>query len=341
MIIKKSYQVIKQFFLDCEKNIEEVTFFFHPDNNDGEIDISYNENGDFDTDLYLPELANLMDKNNLGTYNKVKYEIFKNHIITTLRELKKEGIFKQQFLYVYSQHVDGVKEIALGIEPKKNKNLFPHPQNYSFNLSMVNQENGENKWWKVITPTWQKNRPFQNLELSPNTIDQVPFYSQSGTSLHHVGIKNLQLVSEHKIKKIWDYESSDLDEVFSERFCQLLNQIGVNNIEYYPMTVTCKATGESSNSYYKLANIVGLVEGIFFYDRSDFEKGTETMVKGKRVGAAMSVLKAKKEVLDGIEEKVIRCKDSPTIFIVDNDIKEACDINVITGIDFEEIGFVE
>ncbi len=68
------------------------------------------------------------------------------------------------------------------------------------------------------------------------------------------------------------------------------------------------------------------------------EKGIETIIKSKRVYKAIdSVLKAEKETLNCIEEKIVRCKDFPQIFIVDNDIKEACKANAITGIDFEEI----
>lgn len=331
-----SYQIIKTFFLECKKDVEEVTFFFHPDNDDGAIDISYNDNDDFETDLYLPELAALMAERNLDTYDEEKYHWFKSHIASILETLNKENVFTKKNLFVYSQHIDGAKEVILRIDIKKI-NLFPPSQHYSFDLSMVHQER-ERKWWKVVTPTWQEDRPFQNLELTPNTREDINFYSWIGESLCHINIKNLTLISDRKIKKLWDYESSDLYEIFSDRFCQMLSQIGVKNIEYYPVTVTCKATEETSSSYYKLANIVGLVEGIYFYDKSDFEKGIDTIIKSKRVWKKVnSIMKAKKEILYCIEEKIVRCKDCRQLFIVDNDIKEACEINKITGIEFEDI----
>ncbi len=339
---EKSYQIIKTFFSNLKKETEEVTFFFHPDNSDGEIDISYNDNDDFDTSLYLPELKNVMAENNLDTYNAAKYHIFRNHISTTLKELQKKKLFSQHTLFIYSQHIDGEKEIILRIQSKKNKPLFPNSQQYSFDLSMLNQNNGKSKWWKVITPTWQEDRPYQNLELSQNDRDNFDFYSWCGESLLNKGIKNLQLISERKISKLWDYESSELSEVFSDRFCQMLSQMQVTNIEYYPITVTCKATGETSDSYYRLANIVGLVEGISFYDKSDYKKGIETIINSNRVYKKINAkIKAEKKILDSIDKKIVRCKDCLQIFIVDNDIKQACDVNAITGIQFEEIELIE
>jgi hypothetical protein len=329
-MIEQSYNILKTFFLDCEKNIEEVTFYFHPDNQNGEIDISFNDSGDYDSDEYLPELAALMDKSNLDQFDKEKYVIFKKHISLVLKKLFEDNSFKQKILYVYCQHVDEDKEIILKIEPSNKKNLFPDPQEYRFDLSMLNQERAKSQWWKVVTPPWQNDRPFQNLELAVEIDDE--FVPWCGESLKHIDIKTIELISENKIKKLWDYESSDLEEVFSKRFCQMLDQIGVKNIEYYPLKVTCKATKQSSSTYYKLANIVGLVEGVSFY-----EKGKETPAKKPRLNNS---LKAEKKVLDGIKEKIIRCKSQPQIFIIDNDIKEACEVNAITGIEFEEIELI-
>ena len=254
----------------------------------------------------------------------------------------KANIFNQQSLHIYSQHIDGEKEVILKIESKKNKSLFPNPQQYEFDLSMVNHS--KSRWWKVITPAWQEGRSFQNLEVPENERDNVDFYSWCGESLDDEDIKSLHLISERKIKKLWDYESSDLSEIFSDRLCQMLTQMNVKNIEYYPVTVTCKATKEASDSYYKLANIVGLVDGILFYEDLDFDDDDEdeAIVESKRVSDYIGAkLKAEKQILDSIEEKIIRCKGCPQIFIVDNDIKEACEANLITGIQFEEIGLIE
>ena len=238
-----SLQIIKDFLLNSEK--EEITLFFHPDNDDGIIDVVY-ENGDFEADLYLPDLATMVSKHNLDTYDIERYYLFKNHIKSILSILEKENIFSKRNLLVYTQHIDGEKEVILNAEIKK-RTLFPSPQQYSFNLSMVHQ-NRERKWWKVVAPIWQEDRPFQNLELSPNARKDMDFYSWLGTSIHHLDIKKIKLISEQKIKKLWDYESSDLDEVFSDRFCQMLIQIGVKNIEFYPIELTCKATGETNSS---------------------------------------------------------------------------------------------
>ena len=65
---EKSIKILKTFFLELNKNVEEITFFFHPDNADGEMDISFNE--DFDASLYLPELKDLMIENNFDPYDE-------------------------------------------------------------------------------------------------------------------------------------------------------------------------------------------------------------------------------------------------------------------------------
>ncbi len=334
----KSNQIIKTFLLERIKEIDEITFFFHPDNNDGEIEISIDEHGDYDTDINLPELKDLIAKSNLDTYDENKYLLFKNHIESTIKALNKHNVFaKKNNLSIYTQHIDKSKEAILSIN---KKNIFPLSQNYTFNLQLTNQKN-EKKWWKVIPPLYQEDRAFQNLNRSEKDNQNVNFYSDEGLSLRHLNIKNLALISELKLKKLWDYEASDLEAIFSNRFCEMLNQIGVKNIEYYPLAVTCNTTGDTSSSYYKLANIVGLIEGVYLYEKSDFEKGIDTLIKNRRFAKFNTTLKIEKEVLNSCKEKIVRCKAYPEIFIVDNDIKIACEINAISGIEFEEVHLLD
>jgi hypothetical protein len=211
----------------------------------------------------------------------------------------------------------------------------------------------ERKWWKITQPMDQEQNGVRYFELTKESRKYEDFNSWEGESLNKCDIRNLELLSDYKIGKLEDYAKSDLYEVFSDRFCQMLNQIGVNNIEYYPLTVTCNGRKESSSTYYKLANIVGRVKDICFYDakRGIDCSSTEDLksrilknriyaiTKNREKIISPSILQSKKEALEIIEEKILRYDQERMrvpYLIVDNDIKEACEANSITGISFDE-----
>ncbi len=140
----------------------------------------------------------------------------------------------------------------------------------------------------------------------------------------------MRLISHKKITKLWDYECSELGDIFSDRFCQLLQAFRVKNVEYFPVTTVCKTTKKSSGTFYKWVNIVGNVNA--FTTVRDARRGTKKKV-------------ADRHAFDTLNKKIVRAGrkasfDYPTFF-VDNDIKEACDTYRMTGVIFESLVFAD
>lgn len=346
MVKKKdtSYEIIKGFFNKLDKKVDSVNFFFHPDQ-DALIVVEYNEEN---PDIFLPELDELIQKS--GAEYEAKYKIFKKHVSPILKQLHKEKFFKHSPLEVTIQYVDGDAEIVLNIKGKKTKkSLFPEPEDYSFDLSMISKGSGKKQWWYSYDPNSQSlinpdhlptkeggPRPYQCL-LDPKDKYDGYTLSKGVSQKENKALKNIQLISDKKIKKLWDYESSDLNEIFSSRFCQMLQHMGVSNVEYYPVTTTCKTTGESSKTYYQLAVIVGLTEGVLFFDRKENKQRTKSL----RVDKNFDHIRAKKNVMDKCPHKIIRCAIKPSAVLVDNDIKEAVEANGLTGFMFKAIPFYD
>jgi hypothetical protein len=81
----------------------------------------------------------------------------------------------------------------------------------------------ERKWWKITQPIDQEQNGVRYFELTKESRKYEDFNSWKGESLNNYDIRNLELLSDYKIGKLEDYAKSNLYEVFSDRFCQMLN----------------------------------------------------------------------------------------------------------------------
>ncbi len=340
-----TYNILKDYFSSLKKKFGEVTFLYHPDDK-GFIQLVFDDDEDGGI-VALPEMQILLTKS--GSNPNLETGIIKKHLSPALKKLKKENLFNRDSLYIYLQHVDEEKDLILEVKAKKKKSIFPDPQQFTFDLSMTNRGNGKSQWWKSIDPNSQGlidpdylptkkdwSRSYQCLQDVKDDYDGHSL-SKGKSQKENKRLKNIQLISENKIKKLWDYEHSDLKEIFSNRFCQMLQQIGVTNVEYYPLKTTCKATKSSSSTYYQLAVIVGLTKGILFFDEEDHDQRTNIL----RVDEDFDLIRADKKIMDGISHKIIRSEIYPQAFVVDNDIKEAIEANGMTGFMFKKVPFFD
>lgn len=345
---QKTHDRLKKIFNSIDPKVDEVNLFFHPDKDEAIVTEYARGKDERKQELFLPQLGDLIKKS--GAEFEDKFKIFKKHVTPILKKLKEDGRFKQSPLCVTIQYVDFDPEIVINIKSKKTKkSLFPEPEDYAFDLSMIKRGSGKKKWWKSIDPNSQGlinpdllptkegwPRPYQRLKDIKKQYDGYGL-SRGESQKGNKKLDKIELVAPMKIKKLWDYESSDLCEVFSSRFCRMLQEIGVKNVEYYPIKTTCKVSKEFSDTYYQLAVIVGLTNGILFFDEDD-RKLRKSAVD---VDDDFDHVRAKKDTMDKLKHKIVRCSIYPQAFVVDNDIKEAIEVNGMTGFMFKEIPFFD
>lgn len=108
--------------------------------------------------------------------------------------------------------------------------------------------------------------------------------------------------------------------MFSQRFIDILNSLGVDNVQYFDADVTYEPTGEKCP--YKVANIVGIVSGL------DMDE-SEVIMSGKGNVLDIEVMSLDEEKLKG--QKVVRLQEDIMLMIVHRTIKEAVEEAGLTG----------
>jgi hypothetical protein len=113
--------------------------------------------------------------------------------------------------------------------------------------------------------------------------------------------------------------------LFSPRFKELLDQIGVNNIDYYDATITYEETGETR--LYFAGNIIGMVSAL---DRDTSEY--ELFDDNGDIAESIDKLVLDEKALQDI--KVCRLSEYGLLIIVDESIKVIAEKNNLEGMRF-------
>lgn len=112
---EKSALILKDFFQNLDDTVREITIYFHPDDDDGMFEVDTKGNGDFDDDIWLPELAALAADKNFDQFDMARFDSAKQHLMMTLKQLEKNGGLPQRQLHIYVQHIDKSRELILKI----------------------------------------------------------------------------------------------------------------------------------------------------------------------------------------------------------------------------------
>ena len=122
-------------------------------------------------------------------------------------------------------------------------------------------------------------------------------------------------------------------QIFSPKLIQLLSEMGVDNIEYYPVELVNHETDEIITNY-KIANILGKIECLDFENSrfERFESGALMYVKKFKVD--MEKLEDKK----GSHQtpKLFRLGEFPFIILAHEEVKALIEKEGITGVKFIE-----
>lgn len=108
--------------------------------------------------------------------------------------------------------------------------------------------------------------------------------------------------------------------MFSQRFIEILNSLGADNIQYFDADVTYAPTGEKHA--YKVSNIVGIVSGL------DMDK-SEVILSERGNVLQIEQMCLDEEKLKG--NKICRLKEDIMLTVVHKSIKEAVENAGLTG----------
>lgn len=113
--------------------------------------------------------------------------------------------------------------------------------------------------------------------------------------------------------------------VFNQRVRKMLEACQVDNIQYFPVRIINKGTGEIFDDY-KIANIIGIIDCID-YDKSNISWHSENSISFIK-GMTIDPEKVKDAPL------VFRIKGYPLVAAMHNSLKTALEENDISGINF-------
>lgn len=108
--------------------------------------------------------------------------------------------------------------------------------------------------------------------------------------------------------------------IFSQRFIDILNSLGVDNVQYFDADVTYAPTGEKIP--YKVANIVGVVSGL------DLDE-SEVIMSSRGSVLAIDEMCLDEKKLEG--NKICRLQEDVMLTVVHRSIKEAVEDAGLTG----------
>ncbi len=120
-------------------------------------------------------------------------------------------------------------------------------------------------------------------------------------------------------------------QIFSKKFIGILDQLQVNNIEYFDADVTYEPTGEQLD--YKVANIIGVISGLdleksqVIYDEDDEDDDEDDPF----------ILEIEKMCFDDTKmkgNKIFRLQESIMHIVVHKSIKKAVEAAGLTGFMF-------
>ena len=114
--------------------------------------------------------------------------------------------------------------------------------------------------------------------------------------------------------------------VVSERFREVLDEAGVDNVDYYPVRITQKATGEKHTGFFQ-ANVIGAIACV---DRGK-SKFTPSEIKPKLI-TEFKDLRLDPKKVGG--EKLFRLAEYPAMLIAHESVKKAIEKAKLSGIKF-------
>lgn len=111
--------------------------------------------------------------------------------------------------------------------------------------------------------------------------------------------------------------------LFSDNFKNILTNLGVDNIDYYPVIFTNHA-GEKENTEYWLANILGLIECL---DIENSETSTHPLSKKIKIEKNFSL---DDSLLSG--QKIFRIAEERSFIIISEDVKNQLEKQQLSGV---------
>lgn len=142
-------------------------------------------------------------------------------------------------------------------------------------------------------------------------------------------LSNLEFICESSPSgRMTDYAVSDMGcSVISSRFKELLDEAGIDNIQYFEASLVEK-DGEPAAAGYYAANIIGLADCI---DREKSEMRTRTL-RGREHPVIFRISKLSLKDDTAIEEQLFRVKDFTRLILVDKTLKEKIAESSLRGI---------
>lgn len=150
-----------------------------------------------------------------------------------------------------------------------------------------------------------------------------------GVFLHDVKEKyEMLLTVDKKAKNPTEFPPCDIHGpsrtlMFSQRFIEILDTLGVDNIQYLDADVTYEPTGEKLS--YKVANVVGIFSGL------DMEQ-SDVILSSQGNVLSIEKMRFDDSKLDG--HKIFRLYEDIMLLIVHRSIKEAVENAGLTGLMF-------
>ncbi len=207
-------------------------------------------------------------------------------------------------------------------------------EDLSFDLTATRSATTKEKWWFAscasLAPEKLELQP-QFHEVLSDRGDSVMSWQGESLAKH----KDLRFKANiQSTRQLSDWMYANAYEVWSYKLCALMKELGVTNIEYYPIQVTHEDLQETSDLFYQLAIVVGTNENVILVTEDDTELHDWEPFFEKEF------LRGKKQLLDNTSLKVFRVDRVENYgLVIDNTVKTALEANQITGIDFFEIPF--
>ncbi|HWV13822.1 MAG TPA: DUF1629 domain-containing protein [Cellvibrio sp.] len=182
--------------------------------------------------------------------------------------------------------------------------------------------NNKNFYVMLVNPPW----------AGPNTFvdDEIPFSIDDGVLLDDTAFEfDVKLLVDKLASDPSGFPPCDIHKIpgggylFSQRLVELLQRLGIDNIQYFNANVTYQSNPQKLT--YKAANILGVVSAL------DMD-ASEVVLSRKG-----SVIAIEKMVLDEIRlqgHKMVRLFESVMHVIVHKTVKEAIETEGFTGFMF-------
>lgn len=135
-------------------------------------------------------------------------------------------------------------------------------------------------------------------------------------------------------ERVTDYLASDIDWlIFSRKTIQILSDLKVSNIQQLPVRIRNQKNGQELEGY-SVVNICTSIDAIDL----DSSKYDEFEIDENRKHIAVEFYAVKGEKLNGID--IFRLKGFETPVFMSETLKNAIEMNRLSGFDFQEIKVV-